>query len=56
MHFKMNFSKITKNHFADPEILVGFYVCVRLFLKKKRKAIVGIELARHGAKAQLPKH
>ena len=30
----LNFSRITKNHLADPEI--GFYVCVRLFLKEKK--------------------
>ena len=37
----MNFSKITKNHFADPEILVGFYVCLRLFQKKKENSNSG---------------
>ena len=43
MHVQMNFSKKTTNHLADPEI--GFYVCVRLFLK------VGTELAHHGTTA-----
>ena len=32
MPVKMNFSTITKNHLADPEM--GFIVCVRLFLKE----------------------
>ena len=33
MHVQMNVSKKTTNNLADPE--VGFYVCVRLFLKEK---------------------
>ena len=45
--YEIYFSKITKNHLADPKI--GFYVCIRVFLKdKKRLSKVGIDLARRG--------
>ena len=54
MRVKMKFSKITKNHLADPEI--GFYVCVRLFLKEKKSVGMGIELTRHGTRAKTPNH
>ena len=54
MHVQMNYSQKMTNHLADPEI--GFYVCDRLFLKVKKSSIVGVELARYGARAQQLNH
>ena len=54
MRVEINFSTITKNHLADPEI--GFTFASDYYWKSKRRAIVGIELTRASAPAMGPNH
>ena len=52
MSVEINFSVIAKNHLNDP--VIGFYVCVGLFLKSKRLAEGDIELTRTSGRAYRP--